>query len=193
VTDRKQNLLFNIQQHHKRIGNVLVRKRVQTYHIQNNTANHANILNALSNYLDMLRASYVVNQQSTELHTTFITANTTSQNPAAPEQSTMDSSSTLAHHFKANGAPSSLQPYISENLKVCIMDNIHASIRYARLRSRTNTELHTEIARHALLEPGCCLPVDECITFIIKMQEAINPCATCINTNFRSEIAVNKH
>ena len=52
ATDRKPNLLSNIQLLHKRIGNVLVRKRLQTYQIQGDTANHANLLNALSSYLD---------------------------------------------------------------------------------------------------------------------------------------------
>jgi len=191
--DRKQNLLSNIQLLHKRIGNALTKKRLQTYHIQGNTSNHANLLNSLSDYLDKLHAAYIVNQQSTELRTTYITASTPSKNPAVAEQSTMDAPSTLAHYFKANGSSSSLHPHIGEKLKACIMENIHASIRHARLGNRSNVELHTEIARHALLELGYFLSTDECNAFINEMQESINCCASYIDINFRSEIVANRH
>jgi hypothetical protein len=193
ATDRKQNLLSNIQLLHKRIGDVLIRKRLQTYHIQDNSANHINLLNTLSNYLDKLHASYTVNQQSTELRSTYITANTPPENPVTPGQSAINTPPTLAHYFKASGNSPPLHPHISDKLKACIMENFHASIRHARQGNRDNAELHIAIARQALLELGCFLSADECNAFIKELQETINCCASYFDINFRTELAANRH
>jgi hypothetical protein len=166
---------------------------VHTYQLQGNFLSHDKFVDALSTYLDKLHASHTVNQQSTELHTTYITATIPYKDLLKLEPITLDSSSALARYFKAKNSSSSLHPYISEKLKACILENIHTSIRLARQGNRQMAKLHTDIARQALLELGHFLSTVECNTFINEVEEAINCCAAYIDTNFRAEIALNKH
>ncbi len=193
AVDKRQTLLLNIQVLYDRIGNMLLRKRLQSYHSQSGKDNNNKLHSTLSNYLDKLHASHMINQQSEDLHSTYITATIATRKNTESHQGTEEPTSRLARYFKEKSTPSSLHPYISEKLKASILENIHTSIRLARQGQRENADLHSAIVRQALDELRYFLTIEEYIIFTNEVDDAISCCRTLFDTRLQTDLKTNKH
>ncbi len=137
---------------YEKISQQLLNERLTSYHTCLSENIHEDIIEPLAHILDKLTAVKAVNQESGRIRTHYLSSIRPTHTELPTQQSNAIRSSSLSDYFKINNNLFTPHPCISDKLMVCIMDNVHASIRLARQGECDTSKLHMSIARNAMDE-----------------------------------------
>jgi len=155
-----------------KVSGKLFLKRLNTYHSTPPTINIDDIFTPLSDVIDKIAAAEKVNQESDVIQTSYqCSTQSTIDHSLMPTPTTANAPSSLSRYFKARNSLVIIHPYVSDKLKTCIIDNIHASIRLARQGDARTAKLRIGIAHNAISELSHYIPSEQFEAFTHEVQQ----------------------
>ena len=174
-----QSLLSKLNSLYTRLFLVFLHNRIHTYHPDPNPAIHQEMSGFLYKLIDE-----IVNEVSNTYtpsdykHLKFI--NKENSMSAVDPRAQLEPATTVS--MTLNGLSLYLQkqkpldnaPRMSEKLKACFWDHVHAAHRYARFGDGRTAKLHADIACNAMKSLSQYMPDDEYSDFIAKFTQELS-------------------